>query len=72
MFHTPNRGTYGLTMGKIFETGTVLESSGTHGHSRQSTWAVPEINQLLKALSLFPYASPLTGNYLRGAFFFLE
>ena len=37
MFHRPKNGTDGLTMGRIFETGTVLESLGTHGRSRQST-----------------------------------
>lgn len=30
--HKPQNGTYGLTMGGIFETGTIWESSGTHGH----------------------------------------
>lgn len=32
-FKNPKNGTYGLTMGRIFETGTVLGSWGTHGHS---------------------------------------
>lgn len=68
MFHKPKNGTYGLTMGRILETTTVLESSGTHGHSRQSTWAAPEIHQLSRVLPLFPYGNLLTGNYLKGFF----
>lgn len=34
MFHGPKSGTDGLTVGGIFETGTIAESLGTHGRPR--------------------------------------